>query len=182
MKRCITAILFAVVLCGPVSAAFKPTSSLRIPCRSVDVDNDPIEVVTTGRHDPCVGIRATPIVEAMLALVLADELLATLGGAAIADTDACGVDAVQVLTGCTTGKGNLIIRDWGKQVFTLGRRSDGRMVRVALRYGATNREEDRELPDAERRTRLRDRMMEMSDEELDAWIEAVASAASGISL
>ncbi len=58
-----------------VSVAFKPTSSLRIPCRSVDVDGHAVEVITQGRHDPCVGIRATPIVEAMLALVLMDHVL-----------------------------------------------------------------------------------------------------------
>jgi chorismate synthase len=55
--------------------ALKPTSSLRIPGRSVDVHGNPVEVVTTGRHDPCVGIRATPIAEAMMALVLMDHLL-----------------------------------------------------------------------------------------------------------
>ena len=55
--------------------ALKPTSSLRIPGRSIDVNGDPIEVVTHGRHDPCVGIRATPIAEAMLALVLMDHML-----------------------------------------------------------------------------------------------------------
>ncbi|MCP4045307.1 MAG: chorismate synthase [Gammaproteobacteria bacterium] len=58
-----------------VSVAFKPTSSLRIPCRSVDIDGNAVKVVTRGRHDPCVGIRATPIVEAMLALVLMDHVL-----------------------------------------------------------------------------------------------------------
>jgi len=58
-----------------VSTAFKPTSSLRIPCRGLDMDGREVEVVTTGRHDPCVGIRATPIVEAMLALVLVDHVL-----------------------------------------------------------------------------------------------------------
>jgi chorismate synthase len=58
-----------------VSVAFKPTSSLRIPCRSVDMQGREVEVVTKGRHDPCVGIRATPIVEAMLALVLMDHVL-----------------------------------------------------------------------------------------------------------
>jgi len=58
-----------------VSVAFKPTSSLRIPCQGLDEDGNEVEVVTTGRHDPCVGIRATPIVEAMLALVLMDHLL-----------------------------------------------------------------------------------------------------------
>ena len=58
-----------------VSTAFKPTSSLRIPCRGLDIDGSEVEVVTKGRHDPCVGIRATPIVEAMLALVLMDHVL-----------------------------------------------------------------------------------------------------------
>jgi len=58
-----------------VSTAFKPTSSLRIPCRSIDVEGREVEVVTKGRHDPCVGIRATPIVEAMMALVLMDQAM-----------------------------------------------------------------------------------------------------------
>ena len=58
-----------------VSIALKPTSSLRLPCRSIDRHGNPIEVVTEGRHDPCVGIRATPIAEAMLAIVLMDHLL-----------------------------------------------------------------------------------------------------------
>ena len=58
-----------------VSAAFKPTSSLRIPCRSIDIHGNAVEVITKGRHDPCVGIRATPIVEAMLALVLMHHVL-----------------------------------------------------------------------------------------------------------
>ncbi len=55
--------------------ALKPTSSLRLPGRSVNVQGEPVEVVTKGRHDPCVGIRATPIAEAMLALVLMDHAL-----------------------------------------------------------------------------------------------------------
>src|SRR5210317_959672 len=58
-----------------VSTAFKPTSSLRIPCRGIDIDGNEVEIVTKGRHDPCVGIRATPIVEAMMALVLMDHVL-----------------------------------------------------------------------------------------------------------
>ena len=58
-----------------VSVAFKPTSSLRIPCTGMDEDGNEVEIVTKGRHDPCVGIRATPIVEAMLALVLMDHVL-----------------------------------------------------------------------------------------------------------
>jgi chorismate synthase len=57
------------------SIALKPTSSIRIPGRSVDRAGNPVEVVTTGRHDPCVGVRATPIAEAMVALVLMDHLL-----------------------------------------------------------------------------------------------------------
>lgn len=55
--------------------ALKPTSSITIPGRSIDVNGDPVEVVTKGRHDPCVGIRATPIAEAMMALTLMDHLL-----------------------------------------------------------------------------------------------------------
>ncbi|MEN8216352.1 MAG: chorismate synthase [Pseudomonadota bacterium] len=57
------------------SIALKPTSSLRLPGRSIDIDGQATEVITTGRHDPCVGIRATPIAEAMLALVLMDHLM-----------------------------------------------------------------------------------------------------------
>jgi chorismate synthase len=58
-----------------VHMAFKPTSSITIPGRTIDSDGNATEVVTTGRHDPCVGLRATPIAEAMLALVLADHYL-----------------------------------------------------------------------------------------------------------
>ena len=58
-----------------VSMAFKPTSSILVPGRSVDRAGQPTEVVTKGRHDPCVGIRAVPIAEAMLALVLMDQAL-----------------------------------------------------------------------------------------------------------
>ena len=55
--------------------ALKATSSIRLPGRTVDLEGNAAEVVTQGRHDPCVGIRATPIAEAMLAMVLADHLL-----------------------------------------------------------------------------------------------------------
>lgn len=58
-----------------VSIALKPTSSIRQPGASVDTLGRPTEVVTRGRHDPCVGIRATPIAEAMLAIVLMDHAL-----------------------------------------------------------------------------------------------------------
>lgn len=57
------------------SIALKPTSSLRLPGRSINVRGESVEVVTTGRHDPCVGIRATPIAEAMMAIVLMDHCL-----------------------------------------------------------------------------------------------------------
>jgi chorismate synthase len=55
--------------------AIKPTSSMRLPGRSIDLHGQPIEVVTHGRHDPCVGIRATPISEALMAIVLMDHAL-----------------------------------------------------------------------------------------------------------
>ena len=58
-----------------VAIAIKPTSSIRSPRQSIDVDGQPVAVETLGRHDPCVGIRATPIAEAMLALVLMDHAL-----------------------------------------------------------------------------------------------------------
>lgn len=58
-----------------VSIALKPTSSLRLPIESIDKDGKPAEIITTGRHDPCVGIRATPIAEAMLAITLMDHVL-----------------------------------------------------------------------------------------------------------
>ncbi len=55
--------------------AMKPTSSLRIPGQSIDCFGNSVDVVTKGRHDPCVGIRATPIAEAMLAIILLDHML-----------------------------------------------------------------------------------------------------------
>ena len=58
-----------------VSIAIKPTSSILSPRESIDMRGEPVEVVTKGRHDPCVGIRATPIAEAMLALVVMDHAL-----------------------------------------------------------------------------------------------------------
>ena len=58
-----------------VRIAIKPTSSILTPRPSIDVDGQPVQVVTKGRHDPCVGIRAAPIAEALLALVLMDHAL-----------------------------------------------------------------------------------------------------------
>lgn len=65
---------------------------------------------------------------------------------AVVETDMCAVDAVQFLTGCTFGKGNLIHRDWGKNAYTFYRRSDGRAVRITARPDAWQRNpEHREL-------------------------------------
>jgi len=58
-----------------VHITLKPTSSIQVPGRTIDVAGNPVDVVTTGRHDPCVGLRATPICEAMLAIVLMDHCL-----------------------------------------------------------------------------------------------------------
>lgn len=58
-----------------VSMALKPTSSITVPGKSINTEGEAIEMITKGRHDPCVGIRAVPIAEAMLALVLMDHLL-----------------------------------------------------------------------------------------------------------
>lgn len=58
-----------------VHVSLKPTSSIQVPGKTIDVNGNPVDVVTTGRHDPCVGLRATPIAEAMLALVLIDHYL-----------------------------------------------------------------------------------------------------------
>ena len=67
--------------------ALKPTSSLRLPGRSINASGEEIEVVTKGRHDPCVGIRATPIAEAMMAIVLMDHLLRHRGQNADVSSD-----------------------------------------------------------------------------------------------
>ncbi|MCH7881619.1 MAG: chorismate synthase [Proteobacteria bacterium] len=58
-----------------INIALKPTSSIHLPGKTVDLDGQPVEIRTKGRHDPCVGIRATPIAEAMLAIVLMDHFL-----------------------------------------------------------------------------------------------------------
>ena len=58
-----------------VSIALKPTSSIRVAGESIDTSGESVSVSTTGRHDPCVGVRATPIAEAMLAIVLMDHVL-----------------------------------------------------------------------------------------------------------
>lgn len=83
------------------------------------------------------GIRAAEVALAEIGPHSADEEVV-----AITETDMCGVDAVQYLTGCTFGKGNLIHRDYGKNAFTFQRRSDGRAVRVSARPGAFGSPDD----------------------------------------
>ncbi|QGP93877.1 FmdE, Molybdenum formylmethanofuran dehydrogenase operon [Neomoorella glycerini] len=84
-----------------------------------------------------IGYRAAKIALRELAAGRAgDEELV-----AIVETDACGVDAIQVLTGCTLGKGNLLYRDYGKHVFTIGDRKTGAAVRVALKSGGRKEDE-----------------------------------------
>ena len=61
------------------SIALKPTSSITTPARTIDVEGRDTEILTKGRHDPCVGVRATPIAEAMLAIVLMDHVLRQRG-------------------------------------------------------------------------------------------------------
>lgn len=110
-----------------------------------------------------IGYRATEIALRELGVERAeDEELV-----AICETDACGVDAVQYLTGCTLGKGNLIFRDWGKQVFTFGRRSDGRMIRVAMRYGALDGLQG-ESPEESRQAKI-ERLKSGPEDELFEW-------------
>lgn len=80
-----------------------------------------------------IGFRATELaMEALGVPRAADEELL-----AIVENNACGIDAVQTLAGCSFGKGNLIFRDLGKQVYTFMRRRDGAAVRVAVKYGST---------------------------------------------
>ncbi|MDQ6947474.1 MAG: FmdE family protein, partial [Actinomycetota bacterium] len=76
------------------------------------------------------GIRAAEVALAEIGPHSTDEEVV-----AIVETDMCGVDAIQFLTGCTFGKGNLIHRDYGKNAYTFIRRSDGRAIRVSGRGG-----------------------------------------------
>ena len=81
-----------------VSIAMKPTSSIRLPGETIDKQGETTEIVTTGRHDPCVGLRATPIAESMVAIVLMDHYLRHRGQNANVDTDEAlkaGADAEQ---------------------------------------------------------------------------------------
>jgi len=76
------------------------------------------------------GIRAAEVALAEIGPHSADEEVV-----AIVETDMCGVDAIQFLTGCTFGKGNLMHRDYGKNAYTFIRRADGRAIRISGRPG-----------------------------------------------
>jgi formylmethanofuran dehydrogenase subunit E len=109
---------------------------------------------------------------------------------AITETDMCGVDAIQVLTGCTFGKGNLIHHDYGKNAYTFIRRSDGRAVRVVVRPGAWTRDPEHQRlstlvrsgeASTQERVRFRElhvaasaAILELEPEELYATQEVVA--------
>ena len=86
-----------------VELAIKPTSSIRLPRRSIDLGGAPTTVQTHGRHDPCVGIRATPIAEAMLALVLIDHALRDRGQNADVDVDTPRIGGAPRSTGSRAG-------------------------------------------------------------------------------
>jgi chorismate synthase len=86
-----------------VSIAIKPTSSIRLPRRTVDVEGKAATIETHGRHDPCVGIRATPIAEAFLAMVLIDHVLRHR--AQNADVNSRGTDVLQANSASTGALG-----------------------------------------------------------------------------
>ncbi len=90
-----------------------------------------------------IGFRAAEIAMEALGVRRAvdEELLA------IVENNACGIDAVQTLAGCSFGKGNLLFKDLGKQVYTFVRRKDGAAVRVAVKYGAAFDQDYSQLKD-----------------------------------
>lgn len=63
----------------------------------------------------------------------------------VSENDSCAVDAIQLITGCTLGKGNLILKDYGKQVYTFFSRKDGRVLRISVDFEVTESEEDRRI-------------------------------------
>jgi chorismate synthase len=87
-----------------VHLSLKPTSSIQVPGRTIDLSGNPVDVMTTGRHDPCVGLRATPIAEAMLAIVLMDHYLRHRAQnadvrCAVPDIEARGRESLQQASG-----------------------------------------------------------------------------------
>lgn len=83
------------------------------------------------------GVRAAEVALEQIGAHAADEEVV-----AIVETDMCGVDAIQFMTGCTLGKGNLIHRDYGKNAYTFIRRSDGKAIRLSPRAGSAVRDPD----------------------------------------
>ncbi|MEW6726168.1 MAG: FmdE family protein [Bacillota bacterium] len=124
-----------------------------------------------------IGFRAAEAGMREIGLTSGDENLV-----AVVENDACGVDAIQVVTGCTLGKGNLLLRDYGKHVYTLMRRDTGEFVRVAVKPAAMSapaelralreKAESGVLTTEEQRRMLRlreqeaDRLLETPEEEL----------------
>lgn len=115
------------------------------------IDPDPLDRVVAFHGHLCpgltMGMQAARIALREMGPQAEDEEMV-----AAVETDMCGVDAVQVLTGCTFGKGNLIHRDWGKNAYSFWRRSDGRGIRIAGRPDAWG---EREPEQEELRARVR---------------------------
>ncbi len=103
-------------------------------------DQETVEQVVSFHGHMCpglaMGIRAAEVALERVGPHSVDEEVV-----AIVETDMCGVDAVQYMTGCTFGKGNLVHRDYGKNAYTFVRRSDGRAVRISSRAGGWKRPE-----------------------------------------
>jgi formylmethanofuran dehydrogenase subunit E len=104
----------------------------------MSIDQQTVKAVVSFHGHMCaglaLGIRAAEVALDQVGAHAADEEVV-----AIVETDMCGVDAVQFLTGCTLGKGNLIHRDYGKNVYTFLRRSDEHAVRISTRAGSAGR-------------------------------------------
>lgn len=113
------------------------------------LDKPVLERLVAFHGHQCPGL-AMGVQAARLALREVGPDTSDEGVVAVVETDMCGVDAIQFLTCCTFGKGNLVHRDWGKKVFTFFRRSDGKAVRIAARPGVLQ-------PDPEHQ-RLRERI------------------------
>lgn len=112
------------------------------------IDDQTLERVVAFHGHMCpglaMGVRAAQVALAEIGPHSADEEVV-----AVVETDMCAVDAVQVLTGCTFGKGNLVHRDYGKNAYTFIRRSDGRAIRISTRaggWGQADPERDELLP------------------------------------
>ncbi len=107
----------------------------------MSLDEQTLEQVVAFHGHLCPGL-AMGVQAARIALDRIGPHAADEEVVAVTETDMCAVDAVQVLTGCTFGKGNLLHRDWGKNAFTFFRRSDGKALRVVTRPDAWQRDEE----------------------------------------